>query len=168
MSAPPTQLLLFASLCAVLWLFTWGGLWYGDTAASPHMWSSTAAGCEALAAGFDSSPVLPSRSFAGGGSGVMRPWVQQARDELASLSEHVGQLRCGSLLRPHRNLYLHALLAPLCPSSLLMLYDTVQHVLQKLHNLMWQLQQNSLLCLLPVSTGSRQMPSPSLSTPRRP
>ena len=99
-AAPPTQLLLFAGLCAAIWLLRSGVLWHGAATTPPHMWSSTEAGCEALVAGFVSSPMLLSRSFAGSGGGAVRPWVQQAQDELAGLSEHVGQLRCAVHVAP--------------------------------------------------------------------
>jgi len=95
-TTPPRRLLVLVGLCAALWLLTGSDLWRGG-AASQHL-SAADAACQAAAEVDDGSPMLPSRRGAGGNTaGVLRPWVQQAQDELSGLSEHVMQLRCGHL-----------------------------------------------------------------------
>ena len=95
-TTPPKRLLLLAGLCAALWLLSGSDLWRGG-AASRHV-SAAEAACQAAAEVDDGSPKLPSRNRAGGNAaGLLRPWVQQAQDELSGLSEHVMQLRCGAM-----------------------------------------------------------------------
>ncbi len=93
-TTPSTRLLVLVGLCAALWLLTGSDSWRGG-AASQHL-STTDAACQAAAEVDDGSPMLPSRNGAGGHTAkLLRPWVQQAQDELSGLSEHVMQLRCG-------------------------------------------------------------------------
>ena len=89
-TAPPAHMLLLIGLCATLWLLS--GLWR-NSAAPQHPLPANS-GCEAAAAVDDGTPTLPARSGFGGEAGALRPWVQQARDELAGLTEQVQQLQC--------------------------------------------------------------------------
>ena len=93
-TTPPTRLLVLVGLCAALWLLSGSGLWGGG--AAPQHLSTAEAECQAAAAVDDGSPMLRAHGRAGDNTaGLLRPWVQQARDELSGLSEHVTQLRCG-------------------------------------------------------------------------
>ena len=95
-TTPPTRLLVLVGLCAALWLLTGSGLWHGGAASQHLLWADAA--CQAAAEVDDGSPMLPSRSRPGQNTAaLLRPWVQQAQDELSGLSEHVMQLRCGRL-----------------------------------------------------------------------
>ena len=89
---PPARLLLLAGLCAGLWLLSSSALWRGGATPQSRMLSADAE-CEAIAAADDGSPSL--RGGLAGQSRLLRPWVQQAKDELSGLTEHVMQLRCG-------------------------------------------------------------------------
>ena len=96
-STPPARLVLLAGLCSALWLLSGSSLWRGGVL--QQQLSSAEPGCAAAAAIDDGTPMLPARIGVGREAGDLRPWVQHARDEMAGLTEHVVQLRCGHSCR---------------------------------------------------------------------